>query len=63
MSAAPTAGLVPLGRLALRLDRVRIVAWALSMAVLTFAVSNAWSTLYPTAQARIRFAAALEAIG
>lgn len=60
MSTAPTAGLLPLGRLMLRLDRVRIVVWALSMTVLTFAVSNAWSTLYPTEQSRLQFAAALE---
>ena len=60
MTSAPFAGTRPLGRLTLRLDRIRILAWALSMVVLTFAVSNAWSTLYPTAQSRVSFAVALQ---
>ena len=60
MSSSQVAGLLPLGRLTLRLDRIRILAWALSMVVLTFAVSNAWSSLYPTAQSREQFAVALQ---
>lgn len=60
MSTLHAAGLRSVGRLTLRLDRIRILAWALSMVGLTYAVANAWSSLYPSAQSREQFATALQ---
>ncbi|MDI1290544.1 MAG: hypothetical protein PSX37_11425, partial [bacterium] len=60
MSSLHVAGLRSVAGLTFRLDRVRILAWALSMAGLTYAVANAWSSLYPTVQSREQFATALQ---
>ena len=54
-------GLWPVSRMTLRLARVRILAWVVLMTVLTVAVARAWDSLYPTAQGRLEFSAALQA--
>ena len=60
-TAGPMTGLWPVSRMTLRLARVRILAWVVLMTVLTVAVARAWDSLYPTAQGRLEFSAALQA--
>jgi ABC-2 type transport system permease protein len=60
-TAGPMTGLWPVSRMTFRLARVRILAWVVLMTVLTVAVARAWDSLYPTAQGRLEFAAALQA--
>lgn len=49
-----------LARFRLRLDRLRILAWALAGLLLTALVASTWDALYPTAQGRLDFAATLQ---
>jgi ABC-2 type transport system permease protein len=55
----PFAGTATHVRLALRRDRVRIVAWALTLSSLLVGIAASWDRLYPTAESRRALAATL----
>jgi ABC-2 type transport system permease protein len=46
-------------RLGLRRDRVRIMAWSVTLAVLVVGIASSWDRLYPTAESRRELAATL----
>ena len=46
-------------RLGLRRDRIRITAWAITLAVLLVGIATSWDRLYPTEQSRRELAATL----
>ena len=46
-------------RLGLRRDRIRIVAWSMTLAVLVVGIASSWDRLYPTVESRRELAATL----
>lgn len=56
----PLAGVGSLLRLGLRLDRLRLTIWTLSVAGIVYLTASAFRRLYPTVESRISFARILE---